>query len=278
MTNIPNNPPLRSLVMTSPTTDVCKAFVVPADGYDRLMGRYLPTLAPAFADRAGIKPNMRVLDVGCGPGGLTCELVARVGAGAVAAIDPSPPFVAACQERNPGVDVRHGSGEQLPFDDNSFDATVSSLVVGFMSDPDAGAREMVRVTKPGGILAACFWANTGMPLLQTFWAAAASLDPNLSGKMQLLGSHEGDLAALLKGAGAADVEQGELHASAQYDGLDDWWSPFELGVGPAGAYLQSLDQPQRAALRAASNDRLGKPAGPFTLEARAWFAKGIVPS
>lgn len=260
----------------STNTDVCNAFVVPADGYDRLMGRYLPALGPAFVDRAGVKPDMRVLDVGCGPGGLTRELAARVGADAVAAIDPSPPFVAACRERNPGVDVRHGFAEQLPFDDGSFDATVSSLVVGFMSDPDAGAREMVRATKPGGVIAACFWARTGMPTLETFWTAAASLDPAHSGQIRRLGSGDGEIAALLRGAGVEDVEQGELFASAEYDGFDDWWRPFELGVGPVGAYLQSLDQPQQAALRAAARDRLGKPQGSFRLDARAWFANGVV--
>jgi ubiquinone/menaquinone biosynthesis C-methylase UbiE len=118
--------------MTDTTSSACKDFVVPAAGYDRLMGRYLPTLAPAFADAAGVQEGMRVLDVGCGPGGLTTELVRRVGADRVAAIDPSPPFVRACQERNPGVDVREAVAEALPFAEGAFDATVSSLVVGFL--------------------------------------------------------------------------------------------------------------------------------------------------
>jgi 2-polyprenyl-3-methyl-5-hydroxy-6-metoxy-1,4-benzoquinol methylase len=83
--------------MTTATTGACSAFDVPAEAYDRLMGRYLPTLAPAFADAAGVRTSMRVLDVGCGPGGLTRELVARTGADAVAAIDPSPSFVRACR-------------------------------------------------------------------------------------------------------------------------------------------------------------------------------------
>ncbi len=263
--------------MSGTTTDVRNPFAVPADGYDRLMGRYLPALGPAFTDRAGVTPPMRVLDIGCGPGGLTRELVARIGADAVAAIDPSPPFVAACRERNPGVDVRQGVAEQLPFDDDSFDATLSSLVVGFMSDPDAGAREMVRVTKPGGVIAACFWARTGMPALETFWTAAASLDPTLGGQLRLLGNGEGEIASLLRRAGLADVEQDELYASALYAGFDDWWRPFEIGVGPAGAYCKALSHPQQAALRAASHEALGKPQGSFTLDARAWFARGTVP-
>lgn len=251
-------------------------FVVPAAGYDRLMGRYLPTLAPAFADAAGVQAGMRVLDVGCGPGGLTRELVARAGADAVAAIDPSPPFVRACRERNPGVDVREGVVEALPFEDDTFDATVSSLVVGFMTDADAGFREMMRVTRPGGVVAACFWDGTGMPALRTFYRAAVSLDPEVEAEVWRLGNDEGDIAALLDRAGARQVERGAVLARATYVDFEDWWSPFALGVGPAGAYCASLDEGRRTALRTASWHALGEPAGPFALEARAWFATGIV--
>ena len=148
----------------------CPAFVVAAEGYDRLMGRYLPSLGPAFADAAGITGGLRVLDVGCGPGGLTGELARRTGAAAVAALDPSPPFVQACRERHPGVDVRIGVAEQLPFDDGEFDAALACLVVGFLSDAHAGIVEMSRVTRPGGTVAACFWDVANMPAIQTVLA------------------------------------------------------------------------------------------------------------
>jgi SAM-dependent methyltransferase len=262
--------------MTDTATGACQNFVVPADAYDRLMGRYLPTLAPAFADAAGVRAGMRVLDVGCGPGGLTTELVARLGAEAVAAVDPSQPFVRACQERNPGVDVRLASAEDLPFDDDAFDAAVASLVVGFMTDADAGAQEMMRVTRPGGVVAACFWDRTGMPALRTFWATAAGLDDRVGGEPGRLGTAEGDIAALLARAGAVEVEEGSVPAAAAYADFADWWDPFTLGVGPAGAHYRSLDEDGRAALRAATYEALGKPQGPFTLEARAWFARGVV--
>ncbi|MGZ4277457.1 MAG: class I SAM-dependent methyltransferase, partial [Solirubrobacteraceae bacterium] len=91
------------------------AFTAPAEHYDRFMGRYAPTLATALADAAGVHAGMRVVDVGCGPGGLTRELVARAGAANVAAIDPAPQFAAACRERNPGADVREGVAEELPW-------------------------------------------------------------------------------------------------------------------------------------------------------------------
>ena len=115
----------------------------------------------------------RVLDVGCGPGALTAELVRRVGADSVSAVDPSEPFVAAATERHPGVDVRQGSAEQLPFPDDAFDAALGQLVVHFMADPVAGLTEMARVTRRGGVVAACVWdhAGGGGPLSR-FWEAA----------------------------------------------------------------------------------------------------------
>src|SRR5689334_15692176 len=72
-------------------------FVVAADAYDRFMGRYSRSLAPQLADLAGVRAGQRALDVGCGPGALTTELVGRLGAEAVAAADPSEPFVEAAR-------------------------------------------------------------------------------------------------------------------------------------------------------------------------------------
>ena len=86
-------------------------FNVAAESYDQFMGAWSGPLSPPFADFAQITPGMRVLDVGCGPGSLTAELVARVGASHVAAVDPSEPFVAAARERYPGVDVRVAPAE-----------------------------------------------------------------------------------------------------------------------------------------------------------------------
>ena len=93
------------------------SFFSGADAYDRFMGRYAVHLAPIFADFAGIPTGQRVLDVGCGPGALTTELVRRLGPETVSAVDPSEPFVAAAHERHPGVDVRQALAEELPFSD-----------------------------------------------------------------------------------------------------------------------------------------------------------------
>jgi len=93
-----------------------------------------------------------VLDVGCGPGALTAELVARLGPGAVAAVDPSEQFVAAVCERLPGVAVRQAAAEDLPFGDDSFDVAVSTLVLCGVDDQPRALRELRRVLRPGGRL------------------------------------------------------------------------------------------------------------------------------
>jgi SAM-dependent methyltransferase len=194
----------------------------------------------------------------------------------VAAIDPAPQFAAACRERLPGADVREGVAEQLPWSDGEFDAALSSLVVAFMRDADAGVGEMARVTRPGGTVAACMWdiAGGGMTMLRIFWDAARAADPAAQGERRLAGTAEGDIAERFGRAGLRDVEAGALTSHASYTGFDDFWDPFTLAVGPAGQYLSTRDDAARAAIRAACRAEVGD--GPFTLDARAWYARGTV--
>ncbi|MFE3291981.1 class I SAM-dependent methyltransferase [Rhodococcus sp. NPDC059234] len=251
-------------------------FAGPAAQYDRFMGRYTPTLAVALADAADIASGSRVCDVGCGPGGLTRELVTRVGAANVAAVDPAPQFVEACRERNPGADVRQGVAERLPWADREFDAALSSLVVGFMSDPVRGVREMARVTRPGGTVAACMWdiATGGMTMLRVFWTAVREVVPDAAGESAMAGTADGEIAELLRGAGLTDVVGGALTSHSDYTGFDDFWEPFTFAVGPAGHYLQSMPGEGQARVRDAC--RAALPSGAFSLDARAWYARGTV--
>ncbi len=148
-----------------------------ADVYDRYMGRYGPSLAASLIRFAGVEPGMRALDVGCGTGLLTAALAEQLGAGNVAAVDPSEPFAEACRRRVPGAEVVTGTAERLPFPDAAFDVALSQLVVNFMADAEQGVAEMTRVTRPGGVVAACVWDYAGeMPLLRAFWGAAHEVD------------------------------------------------------------------------------------------------------
>jgi SAM-dependent methyltransferase len=247
-------------------------FDVPADAYARFMGRFSEPLGVTFADFAGIAAGHTVVDVGCGPGALTTELVHRVGASSVAAIDPSPPFVAALRERLPGVDVRSGSAEHLPYDDAAFDAALAQLVVHFMTDPVAGLREMARVTRPGGVVAACVWDHDGggSPL-STCWAAAHDLDPDVVDESGLAGAREGHLQELAGSAGLADVEAVRLTVEARFETFDEWWEPYTFGIGPLGAYVRGLDDPARGALRGRCAELL--PPAPFTVGGAAWAVR-----
>jgi len=249
------------------------SFFVAADAYDRFMGRYSRLLSPQLADLAGIAAGQRVLDVGCGPGALTSELVRRLGPEAVAAVDPSEPFVAAARDRHPGVDVRQASAEDLPFPDDAFDVALAQLVVHFMSDPLAGLTEMRRVTRPGGVIAACVWDHAGgKGPLGAFWQAARELDPGVHDEGDLPGAREGHLAQLFTEAGLTAVDSRSLMAELEHSTFDEWWQPFTEGVGPAGAYVAALDPERREALREACRALL--PDAPFRLTAVAWAARG----
>jgi ubiquinone/menaquinone biosynthesis C-methylase UbiE len=251
------------------------SFAGSADAYDRFMGRYSVRLAPSFADFAGVAPGQSVVDVGCGPGALTTELVQRLGSTAVAAVDPSEQFVTAARERHPGVDVQHAAAEELPFADNEFDAALAQLVVHFMADPGRGLAEMARVTHPGGVVAACVWDHAGgRTPLAPFWDAVHELDPDAMDESQMAGGRDGQIAELLTDIGLRQVEQTALPVSVEHATFEEWWEPFTLGVGPAGAYVRSLDPDRQEELRQRCRERLGP--GPFALESRAWTARGSV--
>jgi len=251
------------------------SFFQSADAYDRFMGRYSTILAPGFADLAGIEHGQRVVDVGCGPGELTAELVKRVGADHVAAVDPSQPFVDAVRERYPGVDVQAGTAEQLPHPDGVFDAAVSQLVVHFMQDAVAGVRDMARVTRPGGVVAACTWDLAGnRSPLAPFWMAVNQVDPNQRDESERRGGSEEDLAAIFAHAGLAGAATTELVVEAHHESFDEWWEPFELGVGPASAYLTTLGPDKRDAIRERAQEFV--PDEPHTIQWYAWAARATV--
>ena len=250
------------------------SFSAGPEAYDRFMGRYSTPLAPRFADFASIGEAQRLLDVGCGPGALTGELVRRFGADAVAAVDPSPGFVEAAGQRHPGVDVQRAEAERLPFDDGAFDAALAQLVVHFMTDPAAGIAEMRRVTRDGGVVTACVWDHAGgAGPLARFWDAARELDPGVADESDLPGAREGDLERLLHEAGLGDVEERLLTVEVEHRSFDEWWEPFTLGVGPAGAYVLGLAQDARDRLRERCREL--HPEAPFAVSASAWAARGV---
>jgi SAM-dependent methyltransferase len=261
--------------MNSPPSDPAPFERVAA--YDRFMGRYSDPLADEFARAVEVAPGERVLDVGCGSGALTQALAKIVGAGSVGAADPSVPFVEACRARVVGADVRIAPAEALPFPDDSVDRALAQLVFHFVADPAAAAAEMIRVTRPGGTVAACVWDFTGgMTMLRTYWDAALEVDEDAPDEIERFGGRPGQLAGLWRTAGLDRVAEGLLTVSACYRDFDELWETCLDGAGPVGAHVSSLDGPRCEAVREAFHRRLGAPAGELTLIAQAWYATAVV--
>ena len=235
------------------------------------MGRYAEPLAEVFVAFAGVDAGDKVLDVGCGSGALTAHLLS-IGV-EVAAIDPSPPFIDAIRAGFPDVDVCQGTAEELPHETASFGAALAQLVVHFMTDPVVGIRQMARVTRRGGVVAACVWDGpTGA--LAPFWEAVHVIDPEAEDEALLAGAHAGHLTELFKAAGLREVEEDSISVDVVHPTFAEWWEPYTFGVGPAGDYVQRLDDEGRARLESVARERLGN--GRFTVTATAWAARGTV--
>ncbi len=250
-------------------------FAVAADAYDRYIGRYSALLAPSFLEFAGLASGP-VLDVGCGPGALTEVLAARFGPELVAAVDPSEPFVQACRLRAPGADVRQAAAEALPFDDGAFQGALSQLVLSFVRNADQAARELARVVRAGGTVAACTFDADGFALARTFWQAARRFDPAAPDDALLPYRRPGELTALFLRSGLEAVSTDTLEVEVAYRDFEDFWSPFAFGIGPAAAYLAAQPENRRSALREACFELLGAPGGGFSLGARALAIRGQV--
>jgi ubiquinone/menaquinone biosynthesis C-methylase UbiE len=230
-----------------------------ADAYDRFMGRFSAVLAPQLVDFARLEAGQRVLDVGSGPGALTRELVRRVGAEAVTALDPSERFVAAVRQRYPGVAAVVAHAERLPFPDGAFDATLAQLALRHARKPEECIAEMLRVTRPGGVVAVCDWEEDHGRAPSPhgpFWQATTELRRETMRQ---------SLDAL---------EEAVFAASVAYDSFDEWWAVVAEGVGTSAGYAKSLGPASRERLRELCRARL--PEGPFTVEAYACAGRGFV--
>jgi len=247
------------------------SFEVSADAYGRFMGRYSRPLAEQFVQLVNVAPGQRILDVGCGSGALTSVLVNRVGVDQVSAIDPSESFVQVVRSTYPTMDVQRSRAESLPFPDGTFDVVLAQLVVHFMTDPVAGIAEMARTTAPGGVVAASVWDHAGgKGPLSAFWSAVRSWDPSASDESDLPGTAEGHLVELFAAAGLTYVASSSLTITIEHPSFEDWWDPFTLGVGPAGAFVAGMDDVARDNLRDTCRQLL--PTAPFSTNATAWTA------
>jgi SAM-dependent methyltransferase len=166
------------------------------------------------------------------------------------------------------------TAEALPFERGEFDTALAQLVVHFMDDPVAGLREMARVTRPHGVVAACVWDHgpNGHGPLSPFWDAAREIDPSLDGESSRAGTRRGHLAELFAEAGIRIAEAGTVAVDVSFRGFEEWWEPFLLGVGTVGGFVGRLSPQRRSELRARCHARL--PSSAFTVSATAWAVRG----
>lgn len=248
-----------------------------AVGYDRFIGRYQSTVAIDFADFAevehdlnfGMTPPARVLDVGCGIGVLTSELLTRTAA--VAAVDSDEHLLTACQESNPGADVRQGRADDLPYADAEFDIVMATRPVGAVRDLGRCLREFCRVTRPGGTVAVSAWNPAGFEMYDVFWAAARSLDPGPLAPRRST-TTEGTEAALLQ-ANLTDLRFESVTTAASYRGFEDFWSSISFTDSPTGAYLAGLSPEHQAMVREECRTLVPQ-EDLFVMRAEAVFARG----
>jgi ubiquinone/menaquinone biosynthesis C-methylase UbiE len=132
-----------------------------------IMARMNQKCAARVIDLLEVQPNDRILEVGFGPG-VGIELLAKAAPeGYVAGVDPSQEMVDQARDRNATaitsghVDLRYGSAESLPFEDNTFDKTLAINSMQVWTDAAAGLREIRRVMKSGGRMALGFTPYSG---------------------------------------------------------------------------------------------------------------------
>jgi SAM-dependent methyltransferase len=252
------------------------------DAYEPYVGRWSGLVAAELLAWLAAPPGLRWLDVGSGTGALTRTILERAAPKEVVGIDASEGYVAyACARvADARVAFRVGDAQRLPFADDEFDVVVSGLVLNFVPDKIAMAREMVRVTRPGGRIAAYVWDyGDRMEFMRHFWDAAVELDPAAAeldeGRRFPIARPE-PLRALVQAAGLDGVEVRALDVSTVFADFDDYWSPFLGGQGPAPGYCTSLPEERRVVLRERIRTRMPvRPDGSIALTARAWSVKGV---
>jgi SAM-dependent methyltransferase len=255
-----------------------------AAAYEQFMGRWSRLLAPMLITFASVGGRDSILDVGSGTGELAFALANGRSAVEVIGVDRSDAYVQYAQARTLSDRVRFvvGDAGALQFAADTFDKTLSSLALNFVPNPGRAVGEMIRVTRPGGVVAATVWDYAeGMEMLRVFWDEAVALEAAADARdeRQMPLCKRGELESLWRASGLEAVEGHPLVFQLSFDSFQDYWQPFLRGQGPAGAYVAALPPTKRIALERRLLTRLlnGRRDAPFTLQARAWAAKGRKP-
>jgi SAM-dependent methyltransferase len=250
--------------------------------YELYVGRWSRLVAHEFLNWLNVGPGCRWLDVGCGSMALSQTILAEADPRYVKGIDQSESYISYARQtsRDRRVHFEIGDAQTLSDDSATYDAVVSGFVLNFIYNPAQSLSEMMRVVKPGGLVATYVWDYAGkMQMLRHFWNAAAALDPNAAdldeGRRFPL-CRPRPIKELFRSAGLKQIEVRAIDISTDFKDFDDYWSPFMCGQGPAPGYVLSLSEEKRVALR--QRIRSGLPValdGSIPLVARSWAVRGM---
>src|SRR6266540_2297072 len=251
------------------------------DSYEPYVGRWSRRVAREFIRWLALPENSQCLDVGCGTGALSQTILEMANPRTVNGIDRSEGYVESARSRvnDPRTGFEVGNAQMLSFESETFDTTVSGLVLNFVPQPDPMIAEMARVVRKGGMVALYVWDYAGkMHMLRHFWNAVAALDPaahDLDEGRRFPICNPDLLKKLFQNAGLFQVEVHPIDISTDFNGFNDYWAPFLGGQGPAPGYATSLSEEQRARLRQRIYNSLPFALdGSIPLTARAWAVRG----
>ena len=250
--------------------------------YEQFVGRWSRKVAPEFLRWLALPAGRAWADIGCGPGALTSAILDAFEPSLVRGIAAAGGFVSAARRaiQDPRGRFECGDATRLPWARAAHDAAVSGLVLNFVPDPDAMVREMARVTRAGGTVAAYVWDYAGgMQMVRHFWDAAIAVTPGdvaLDQGERFPLCQPGPLAALFERAGLGSVTACAIDIPTVFRDFDDYWTPFLGRTGAAPTYLARVTDEVRERIRQHLAVRLAPTGGPIALSARAWAVRGVV--
>jgi SAM-dependent methyltransferase len=201
------------------------------DAIDHAIGRLAP------------RPGERILDLGTGTG-LAARRLAALGARATG-VDLGAELIEAARKLAPAVDFRVGDAEQLPFDDASFDAAISTFGIMFVNRPEAAAAELARVVRPGGRIALVSWLPDST-VARKFAVHRPYLPPSTSPSPFDWGKPDG-VRRLLGASFDLKFETGTT--VLRLASSEEAWELFVRGYGPTRTLAESLPEERRQAFR-----------------------------
>jgi SAM-dependent methyltransferase len=257
------------------------------EAYEPWIGRWSRRLAPLFVRFADLSDGGHFLDVGSGTGALAVTLLETFENATIVGIEPAEVYIAYARERlrDERLRLEVGDGQDLPFETSSFDAVLSLLVLQEFPDAGEAVREMMRVTRPGGVVAASQWDFVhGFPMLALFWQSAVAVvgtdEVRAAAARSMVVDHPDGhaLERLWFDAGLVEVATERQEIAMTFAGFDDYWAPFLSGVAPSASYAGMLDRQERETLKQRLRQKIGvEPDRPFSLAAHAWAVRGGVP-